>query len=822
MSEQSQRETNLAPAAEVQEVRVENEMEQSYIDYSMSVIAGRALPDARDGLKPVQRRILYAMHEEGVKSTGAHQKSSSVVGTTMGNFHPHGDSSIYDSLVRMAQDFSLRVPLVDGQGNFGSIDDDPPAAMRYTEARLAPSGELLLEDIDSSVVPFEANYDGRTQEPNVLPAAFPNLLVNGASGIAVGMSTEIPPHNPDEVIDAALHLVDNPDTDVETLMEHVPGPDFPTGGTIVGREPIREAYETGRGRIRVRADYEIVENENERDQIVVTEIPYQTKKSRLIEKIADRVNDDSDELNQITNIRDDSDQSGIRIVIELKRDAIPDVVVNQLLESFLERTFGVIMLALVDGQPQILSLKQALYEYIEHRRTVIRRRTEEEREQLRERRHILEGRLVALDNVEDIIELIQDSTDRSSAQDGLTEEYDLSQEQAEHITRMQIGSLTSMEREEIESEYEDVEERTERLTEILENQDELDGVVKKELQDTKSELSTERRTTIVEDRGTRSEAELTPEHESIYLLTEEGYVKRMQADDFSAQGRGGKGLIGIDLKRGDAVEQVLYGSSHDTLLFLTDKGNIYRTPGYNITEANRNTRGDYIGNTLRLDDEETVTTVLNVSDAFDNPSENYLATLTDAGTVKRTVLSEYENIQSTGIRAVKLKDDERLVDATITSGDEEYVTSTRDGQAIRFEPDEVRPSGRATSGVGAIQLDENDVAVALTTVTETEDLLTVTKKGYGKRTAVTEYRVQSRYGRGIRNIKPCERNGPVQTVRSVAPYDQFVMATSGGQVIRVDVSDVSSIGRNTKGVKLMTVEENDEVVSTTVFSSSQS
>src|SRR6056297_3311662 len=596
----------------IKHVRIEDEMEQSYIDYAMSVIAGRALPDVRDGLKPVHRRILYAMHEMGVSSNTAHRKSSSIVGETMGDYHPHGDSAIYDTLVRMAEDFSMRYPLVDGQGNFGSMDGDPAAAMRYTEARMAPIAEELLEDIEKDTVDFSSNYDDRLQEPDVMPAKVPNLLLNGSSGIAVGMSTNIPPHNLGELVDATTHLIENPDATVEDLMEHVKGPDFPTGGNIVGRDAIYSAYATGRGRLRVRAEYEVDHDDN---TIVVTEIPYQENKARMVERIAEDVNEGK--IEGVRDLRDESDRNGVRIVVELKRGANVDVVENQLLEHHLENTFGVINLALVDGQPRVLTLKETLEHYVEHRKEVVRRRSEYDLAEAEDRAHILEGRLTALENVDDVVELIQDSEDRDAAKEALIETYDFSTDQADHIVRMQLGSLTSMEAAEIESEYEDVQANIERLETILENESELLSVIKEELREIKEEYADDRRTSIIEDQGTVTHEDLIAEEEVVVVVTEDDYVKRMPAERFDPQGRGGKGIIGADVKEGDRVSKVFRANTHDYLLCFTNHGQVYRLKTYEIPEMSRTARGKSAINIIDLDDGEEITAVVD-TDAFED------------------------------------------------------------------------------------------------------------------------------------------------------------------------------------------------------------
>ena len=797
-------------AADVERVRIEDEMEQSYIDYAMSVIAGRALPDVRDGLKPVHRRILYSMHEEGITAGGGHRKASSVVGETMGNYHPHGDSAIYDTLVRMAQDFSLRYPLVDGQGNFGSMDGDPPAAMRYTEARMASIAEELLEDIDADTVDFSSNYDDRLTEPDVLPAAFPNLLVNGSSGIAVGMSTNIPPHNLGEVIDATIHLLRNPDCTVADLTEHVEGPDFPTGGEIVGRAPVRKAYETGRGRLRMRAAYDVVRRDGG-DRIVITEVPYQQNKASLVESIAEDVNEG--ELADVRDLRDESDRDGVRIVIELKRGANTEVVENRLLDDHLERTFGVINLALVDGEPKVLDLKETLAEYVDHRKAVVRRRSEHELGEAEDRAHILEGRLRALENAERVIEAIRDAEDRDAARTWLREEFGLSEEQAEHVVRMQLGSLTSLEADEVREEYGEVQSRIERLEAILEDETELREVVIEELEAVKAEYDDERRTRIVEGDGSGDldRGDFIDEHETVIVLTEENYIKRMPVDWFDPQHRGGKGIIGIRPKEGDRVARAFRVNSHDTLLCFTDRGQVYDLKAYDLPAPDsRRARGSPAVNVLDLDDGEQLAAVVSC-DELD--PEECVVTVTREGYAKRTLCGEFENILSTGIIAADPGEDDELVDVAITDGDRDLVIATRDGMTIRFDEDEVRSMGRSARGVRGVDLREGD-AVAGMVATDSEDdrhLLTVTRNGYGKRTPLSEYRPQSRYGKGLVDIKTGDRNGPVASVKAVDPADHLVAMTERGQTMRTRAGEISAVSRNTKGVTVMTVEDDDAV-----------
>ena len=803
-------------APQIENTRIENEMEQSYIDYAMSVIAGRALPDVRDGLKPVHRRILYAMNEAGVSSGSSHRKSSSIVGETMGDYHPHGDSAIYDTLARMAQDFSMRYPLVDGQGNFGSVDGDPPAAMRYTEARMDSIAEELLEDIDSDTVDFQANYDDRLEEPKVLPSAFPNLLVNGSSGIAVGMSTNIPPHNLGEVIDATIHLIDNPDCTIGELMQHIKGPDFPTGANIVGRSDVRQAFETGRGRVRVRAEFEVNEDAG---RIVITELPFQQNKSRLVERIAEDVNDGS--LEGIRDLRDESDRDGIRVVVELKRDARPEVVKNQLLETRLERTFGVINLALVEGEPRVLDLKETLVEYLTHRREVVRRRSEDELREKEDRAHILQGRLQALEHAETVVETIRDSQDRDSAIAALRSGFEFSQDQAEHIVRMQLGSLTSMEADEVQSEFEQVQARIERLEEILDSQAELDAVIVSELRDIRAEYADERRTSFIEDAGTVTHEDLIPEQQCVVVMSEDDYIKRMPLDTFSEQNRAGKGIIGADLKAGDSVASAFVAHSHHYLLAFTTDGQVYELKTYEIPEMSRTARGKSAVNLLDIDADETITAVVNCDKVgADVDEKRYLTMATQNGYVKRTAVQEFDNILSTGIRALRLENNDKLVDVEVTDGEYTIVVGSRDGMAIRFPEDQIRPMGRPARGVRGIDLQGSDRVAGLAAIDpETDDwTLTVTENGYGKRTLLGDYRVQSRNGKGLIDIETGSRNGSVTAVKTVGHDDHLLVMSQNGQIMRTEVKNISVVGRNTKGVKVMQLDEKDRIASVDVIS----
>ena len=794
-------------AASVESVRIEDEMEQSYIDYAMSVIAGRALPDARDGLKPVHRRILYAMHQLGVSANSSHRKSSSIVGETMGDYHPHGDSAIYDTLVRMAQPFSMRYPLIDGQGNFGSLDDDPAAAMRYTEARMSPIAEELLADIEQDTVDFQSNYDDRLQEPTVLPAAFPNLLVNGASGIAVGMSTKIPPHNLGEIIDATIHLIENPDAGLAALLEHVTGPDFPTGGAIVGRSGIRKAYAEGRGRLRVRASYEIEHRDRGGDRLVITEVPYQANKARLIERIADDVTDGT--IEGISDLRDESDRNGVRIVVECKRGANAELVENQLLEHHLEVTFGVIMLAIVDGSPKLLSLKDALEEYIAHRRTVVRRRTQHDLAEARDRAHILEGRLEAVTAADTVVDLIQDAPDRDAAVDALIETLELTEEQARHVVRMQLGSLTSMEAAAIEEEYATVTDKIERLETILADDAELDAVIVEELEELRATYTDDRRTDIVDDDGTVTRADLIPQEDIVVAVSEADYLKRMPIDQFDTQRRAGKGIIGADPKDGDRVQTVLAANTHDRLLVVTDAGTAYDIHGYEIPEMGRTARGTAAVNVLDLDPEESIVAVSNVENP---PAEADLVTVTEAGYTKRTSLDAFDRIHSPGIIAADVDPEDRLVDVTVTGPGDDLAIASADGMVIRFPATDVRRMGRTARGVGGITLEGEDRVVGITTVGDSTDtLLTVTEGGYGKRTPLEEYRTQSRYGKGLVDIDTGKRNGPVAAVAAVPETADLVVFSEAGQIMRTRVDEISRVGRNTMGVTVMTLENGDQV-----------
>lgn len=804
--------THSIRAKNVDKVRVEDEMKQSYIDYAMSVIEGRSLPDVRDGLKPVHRRILYAMHQKGITSSSGMRKCADTVGETMGSYHPHGDSSIYDALVRMAQDFSMRYPLIDEQGNFGSIDGDPPAAMRYTESRMSGLAEEMLRHIDDNTVDMEPNYDGRKEEPTVLPAAFPNLLANGSMGIAVGMSTKIPPHNLTEIINATIEYIENGDCTVEDLMQYVQGPDFPTGGNIVGRDGIEKAYKTGKGRIRVRANYFIEEGDaNESESIIIDEIPYTAKKSAIIEKIADLANDG--QLEGIRTIRDESDRDGMRIVIEIKKNAITEVVANQLVDSVLEETFGIINLALVDGQPQVLTLKEMIGHYVSHRREVTRRRLQKDLKDAKDEEHLLEARFIALRNVDDVVALIRGSDDRNDAIEGLQTNYEMTQDQAEHVVRMQLGSLTSMEMSDLEDDYESVQADIEEYEYILDNKSELDQLIIDELQTVEDKYGDERRTSIVTDVNEVTNEDLIPETPSYYFISDDDYIKRTPQESFRTQHRGGKGIIGTSLKQGDNVKQVLCASTHTTLYFFTNKGNVYTIRGHKIPESQRNARGTPVVNLVNFDDDEHIEHVTTATRDTIEDDNAVLLMGTENGLIKKTDASEYDNIYASGLRAINLEDGDNIVSAEFVNRDGTVLVSSDQGRSIRFGLDDVSEVGRNTKGVNAMKINGSSVVSMTFIPNEFEgSVLSVTKNGYGRRTETSNYRVQSRYGKGILDVDTGARNGALVQTVAVTDGDSIAFITDGGTILATEVDEISVVGRNTKGVKLMDVDDEETVV----------
>jgi len=792
----------------VLQIKIEDEMKTSYINYAMSVIVMRALPDVRDGLKPVHRRILYAMQEPGIASNKPHKKSARIVGEVLGKYHPHGDSSVYDAIVRMAQDFSIRYMLVDGHGNFGSVDGDSAAAMRYTEVRMARIAEEMLADIDKDTVDFVPNYDESLKEPSVLPAKVPNLLINGSAGIAVGMATNIPPHNLGEVVDGIIMMIDNPDVTVNEVMTAIKGPDFPTGGLILGHAGIREAYHTGRGSVKMRAQTRIESMSNGKHRIIVTEIPYQVNKARLIESIAALVRDKV--IDGITDLRDESDRSGMRIVIELRRDVNADIILNQLYKhTQMQETFGVNMLALVDGQPRILNLAQVIRYYLDHQKDVIVRRTKFELAKAKDRAHILEGLIIALDNLDAVIKTIRQSRTVDIAREALQANFSLSEKQAQAILEMRLQRLTGLEREKIEQEYKDILEQIEYLESILADEHKVLEVIKEELLDVKKRFGDARRTVITSDTGSFDVEDLIAEEDVVITLTHGGYIKRLPVDTYRSQRRGGRGVTGMGTKEEDFVEHLFVATTHHNILFFTNRGRVYRLKAYEIPEASRTAKGTAIVNLLALENREIVTAVVPVKE-FD--AQRYLFMATKKGIVKKTKLMEYDTSRRVGLIAIILDEDDDLIDVKLTNGDMNVLLGTEKGMAINFAESDVRPMGRATRGVRGIALREGDSVVGMETVKADSELLTVTEAGYGKRTAIDEYRPQNRGGVGIINNKITERTGKVVGIKVVRPGQEVMLITGEGIVIRIDVDEISVISRNTQGVRLMRIDENDHLV----------
>lgn len=788
-------------------IDINKEMKKCYIDYAMSVIVGRALPDVRDGLKPVHRRILYSMQELGLYPEKGYRKCARIVGEVLGKYHPHGDSSVYDALVRMAQDFSLRYMLVDGHGNFGSVDGDSAAAMRYTEAKMNKIASEMLRDINKSTVDFTPNFDGEEKEPVVLPSRYPNLLVNGSSGIAVGMATNIPPHNLGEVIDGTIALIDNPELTSLELMTYIKGPDFPTAGIIMGKSGIRAAYETGKGRIIVRAKAEI-EEENGRHRIIVTELPYQVNKAKLIEYIADLVKDKK--ITGISDLRDESDREGMRIVIELKRDANPNVTLNLLYKhTKMQDTFGVIMLALVDNQPQILNLKQVLVHYINFQKDVITRRTQFELKKAKERAHILEGLIIALDNIDEVINIIRSSKTSEIAKNTLIERFDLSEKQAAAILEMRLRRLTGLERDKIENEYNELMKLIDYLNAILASEERLLEVIKEELLEIKAKYSDERRTQIEKQENEIDIEDLIQEEDVVITLTHTGYIKRISSDVYSAQKRGGKGIQAMTTKEDDFVENVLVTSTHSNLLFFTTKGKVYKIKAYEVPDAGRTAKGTNLVNILPLEVDEKIQTVLSFKDVQE---DGYLFMGTKLGIVKKTPLKDFKNIRKNGLIALNLREGDELLRAKITYGDADIIFVTQDGNAIRFNETDVRPMGRTASGVKAISLRDGDIAVCMDIAVEGERLLVVSENGYGKRTNLDEYKVQNRGGIGLITYKVSEKTGKVVGATVCKEDDELMLINNQGVAIRINVSDISVTSRSAMGVKLMRTLEDEAVV----------
>ncbi|MGD8728440.1 MAG: DNA gyrase subunit A [Gemmatimonadota bacterium] len=787
---------------------LEDEMRESFIDYSMSVIVQRALPDVRDGLKPVHRRILYAMSEAGLSAGRSYKKSATVVGDVLGKYHPHGDLAVYDSMVRMVQDFSLRYPLVDGQGNFGSVDGDRAAAYRYTEARLTSLAGELLADIDKETVAFRPNFDGSIEEPTVLPSKAPNLLINGSSGIAVGMATNIPPHNLREVVAAVQALVDDPDLPQEELESIVTGPDFPTGGFVCGREGIQDAYRTGRGRIvmRARADIENLDANTER--IVVTEIPFMVNKSRLIEQIAQLVRDKK--LTDIRDLRDESDRDGMRIVIDLKRDAVPHIVLNRLYKhTQMQSTFGTILLALVDGQPKIMALREILQHFIDHRLEVIVRRSEFDLSKALDREHILEGLKVAVDNIDEIIKIIRGSADTETANQTLRDTFDLSERQAKAILDMRLARLTGLEIEKLEDELTEVRALIEELRRILGSEDVRMGILKDELEEIAAKYGDERRTEITHAVGSFDVEDLIVEEDMVVTLSHQGYVKRLPITTYRAQRRGGRGLRGMDTKEEDWVEHLFVASTHDYLMIFTRRGQCYWKKVWELPVGGRTSRGKPIINLLNLSDDEQIASVVPVREFRE---DQYLLFGTRLGVVKKTELSAYGNVRNVGLNAINIREDDELIDVQITSGHDEIILASRGGKAIRFNEDDVRAMGRTAGGVRGLRLKDDDIVVGMVVVRPDSTLLVVSEKGMGKRTNVDAYRLQHRGGSGVINLKTSAKTGQVIAVKSVQEDEQLMIITRKGVVNRQKVGEISLIGRATQGVKLMNLDKGDTVV----------
>ncbi|ODS37593.1 DNA gyrase subunit A [Candidatus Altiarchaeales archaeon WOR_SM1_SCG] len=791
---------------------IEDEMKKSYIDYSMSVIVGRALPDVRDGLKPVHRRILYAMHEAGITASKPHKKSARIVGDVLGKYHPHGDAAVYDTMVRMAQDFSLRYPLIDGQGNFGSVDGDAAAAMRYTESRMAKIAEELLADIEKETVNFMPNYDASLNEPVVLPGKLPNLLINGSSGIAVGMATNIPPHNLSEIIDGIIKIIDEPEIAISELMEIIKGPDFPTAGIIQGTSGIMSYYATGRGRIRLRAK---ADTESEEGRIIVTELPYQVNKANLIENIAHLVKDKK--IEGIRDLRDESDREGMRIVIELKRDAQEEVVLNQLFKhTMMQTTFGVIMLALVDNQPKIMGLIEIINHYLEHRKVVVRRRTEYELKKAEERAHILEGLIIALDNIEEVIKIIRSSKTVEIAKNELMINFELSEIQAKAILDVRLSKLTGLEIENVKKEYNELLELIKKLKEILASEEKILNIIKEELAEIKEKYCKKdaRRTRIDEfsDDDDIDDEDLIPDEDVVVTTTNTGYIKRIPIDTYTIQKRGGKGLIGMKTKEEDFIVDLFIASTHDYILFFTNKGQVFWLKTYKIPASGRHAKGKAIINLIpRLEDDEKINATIPVK-VFDD--EHYLIFATKKGVVKKTALSQFRHPRINGIRAIKLDEGDEVIATLMSDGTREVIIATKNGQACRFREQDTRPIGRSTRGVRGIRLNKGDEVVGMAVVNESQNLLTITEKGYGKQSMVSAYRKTKRGGKGVKTIITNERNGGViSIIPSSDANDEFIIMSEQGMVIRIDASNIRVMGRNTMGVRIMRMNEGDKVVS---------
>ena len=789
---------------------IESEMKTAYIDYAMSVIVSRALPDVRDGLKPVHRRILYAMHEDGITSDKPYRKCANTVGSVLGRYHPHGDAAVYDAMVRMAQDFSMRYMLIDGHGNFGSIDGDGAAAMRYTEARMAKISNYMLADIEKNTVNFMPNYDDRLQEPVVLPAQIPALLVNGSSGIAVGMATNIPPHNLTEVVDGLIKIIEDDNVTDEDLMKIVKGPDFPTGALILGKEGIKQAYTTGRGKITLRAETEIEEMSGNKQRIIVSSLPYQVNKAKLIKNISELVKDKK--IEGISEVRDESDRKEkVRVVIELKRDANAQVVLNQLYKhTQMQDTFGIIMLALVNGEPKILTLKQCMEYYIDHRKEVVLRRTKFELDKAEARAHILEGLKIALDNIDEVIEIIRSSYD--DAKERLMKRFGLSDIQAQSILDMRLKTLSGLQREKIENEYEELMKLIAYLKDVLSSEKLVFDIIKKELIEVKEKFGDSRKTKIVAAEGEFEIEDLIKEEQTVIALTHFGYIKRMPIDTYKSQKRGGKGITGMATREEDFVKQIFTASTHDTLLFFTNKGKVYRLRGYEIPEAGRTARGTAIVNILSLDRGEKISAVITISNFAEG---KYLLMATKNGMIKKTALSEYNSVRKSGLQAITLKDEDELIDVRMTDGQDNVVLVTHQGLCITFGEKDVRPIGRVGQGVIGIKLNDGDNVIGMEPIIagSKATLLAITENGFGKRTELDEYRVQTRGGKGVITYKTTPKTGKIVGIRIATDDEDVMLITNTGTVIRLKVKDISVLGRATQGVTLMRTKDNCKVVS---------
>ncbi|MBR6793787.1 MAG: DNA gyrase subunit A [Clostridia bacterium] len=789
-------------------VDLEKEMKSSYLDYAMSVIVGRALPDVRDGLKPVHRRILYAMYEDNLTSDKPFRKAATCVGDVLGRYHPHGDASVYDALVRLAQDFSLRYPLVEGHGNFGSIDGDPAAAYRYTEARMSKISNEMLKDIEKETVDWDPNFDETRKEPHVMPARFPNLLVNGSSGIAVGMATDVPPHNLREVVDGAVALLDNPEMDVDELMEYIKGPDFPTGAIIMGRSGIRHAYRTGRGKIYVRARAEIEEWKDGRYKIVVSEIPYMVRKAALIEKIAEEVK--TDRISGISDIRDESDKDGLRFVVELKKEANPQVILNQLYKfTDMQATCSIIMLALVNGVPKVLNLKQMLEEYLIHQKDVIRRRTAFEIKKAEARAHILEGLLKAIDHIDEVIAIIRGSKHIADAKERLMNRFDLDEIQAQAIVEMRLGQLSGLEREKIENEYKELTEKIADLKDILANEWRVNAIIKEDMQEIARKYGDERRTEIGHGEVGLEDEDLIPVEDCIFTMTEAGYIKRQLVGTYKAQHRGGRGITGMKTKEEDVVKDLFAASTHDTILFFTTLGRVYKLKGYEVPESSRTAKGTNVVNLLPLISGEKVNAMIRV-ESFEE--EGYLIMATRNGTVKKTPLSQYTNIRKSGVIAIILDEGDDLMDVCFAKAGDNILLATHEGKAIRFTEEDVRSMGRVTRGVRGIRIAEEDYLVGMVIEREGANLLTITENGYGKRTPTAEYRLQNRGGKGISNYNITEKTGKIAAIRTVEEGEDLLLVTSGGIIMRTQIEEIPTLSRTTQGVRVVRLSEGVKVI----------